>query len=230
MTALQAHLKAMERVLSPGDLAKVIATTPETVSRLRGGRRPRRTNEVAVLTLHAVIDAALVAMGGDAAAVRDALLSRLCAPGGSALTDALRRGDADAALATIGITGDATEVPDHDLADDLAADLAFDARMAAIEAAAPPRTGAPPPPWPVPERLTAARDAVREAFLEFQPDADIEERVNPGEQPDDEQVLLYVSIPGLEREQVRDRLCDFRDARWDDLLDELDGDVLVVTR
>ena len=30
--------------------------------------------------------------------------------------------------------------------------------------------------------------------------------------------------------QVRDRLCDFRDARWDDLLDELDGDVLVVTR
>ncbi len=226
MTALQAHLKAMERVLSPGDLAKVIATTPETVSRLRGGRRPRRANEVAVLTLHAVIDAALVAMGGDAAAVRDALLSRLCAPGGSALTDALRRGDADAALATIGITGDATGAPDHDLA----ADLAFDARMAAIEAAAPPRTGAPPPPWPVPERLTAARDAVREAFLEFQPDADIEERVNPGEQPDDEQVLLYVSIPGLEREQVRDRLCDFRDARWDDLLDELDGDVLVVTR
>ena len=226
MTALQAHLKAVERVLSPGDLAKVIATTPETVSRLRGGRRPRRTNEVAVLTLHAVIDAALVAMGGDAAAVRDALLSRLCAPGGSALTDALRRGDADAALATIGITDDATEAPDHDLA----ADLAFDARMAAIEAAAPPRTGAPPPPWPVPERLTAARDAVREAFLEFQPDADIEERVNPGEQPDDEQVLLYVSIPGVEREQVRDRLCDFRDARWDDLLDELDGDVLVVTR
>ncbi len=226
MTALQAHLKAMERVLSPGDLAKVIATTPETVSRLRGGRRPRRANEVAVLTLHAVIDAALVAMGGDAAAVRDALLSRLCAPGGSALTDALRRGDAEAALATIGITGDATGAPDHDLA----ADLAFDARMAAIEAAAPPRTGAPPPPWPVPERLTAARDAVREAFLEFQPDADIEERVNPGEQPDDEQVLLYVSIPGLEREQVRDRLCDFRDARWDDLLDELDGDVLVVTR
>ena len=226
MTALQAHLKAMERVLSPGDLAKVIATTPETVSRLRGGRRPRRTNEVAVLTLHAVIDAALVAMGGDAAAVRDALLSRLCAPGGSALTDALRRGDADAALATIGITDDATGAPDHDLA----ADLAFDARMAAIEAAAPPRPGAPPPPWPGPERLTAARDAVREAFLEFQPDADIEERVNPGEQPDDEQVLLYVSIPGLEREQVRDRLCDFRDARWDDLLDELDGDVLVVTR
>ena len=71
---------------------------------------------------------------------------------------------------------------------------------------------------------------MREAFLEFQPDADIEERVNPGEQPDDEQVLLYVSIPGLAREQVRDRLCDFRDARWDDLLDELDGDVLVVTR
>ena len=76
MTALQAHLKAMERVLSPGDLAKVIATTPETVSRLRGGRRPRRANEVAVLTLHAVIDAALVAMGDDAAAVRDARRQR----------------------------------------------------------------------------------------------------------------------------------------------------------
>ena len=62
-------------MLSPGDLAKVIATTPETVSRLRGGRRPRRTNEVAVLTLHAVIDAALVAMGGDAAAVPGAIVA-----------------------------------------------------------------------------------------------------------------------------------------------------------
>ena len=55
MTTLQAHLKAVERVLSPGDLAKVIGTTPETVSRLRGGRRPRRANEVAVPRLRSVM-------------------------------------------------------------------------------------------------------------------------------------------------------------------------------
>ena len=116
MTTLQAHLKAVERVLSPGDLAKVIATTPETVSRLRGGRRPRRANEVAVLTLHAVIDSALATTGGDAGAVRDALLSRLCAPGGSQLTQALRAGDADLALATIGMTSATDARPGDDLA------------------------------------------------------------------------------------------------------------------
>lgn len=226
MTTLQAHLKAVEQVLSPSDLATVIATTPETVSRLRGGRRPRRTNEVAVLTLHAVINAALQTTGGDAAAVRDALLSRLCAPGGSALTDALRAGDAEAVLATIGIGAANLGSPD----DDLTADMAFDARMAAIEAHAPPRSGPPPTPWPVPDRLVAPRDAVRQALLQFQPDADIEERVNPGERPDDEQLLLCVSIPGLDRGQVRERLADFRDARWHDLLGELDGDVVVVTR
>lgn len=226
MTTLQAHLRAVEQVLSPGELATVIATTPETVSRLRGGRRPRRSNEVAVLTLHAVIDAALAARGGDAAAVRDALLSRLCAPGGSELTQALRAGDADAALATIGITGTTTGAID----DDLAADMAFDARMAAREAAAPAPSTPAPAPWPVPERLVAARDAVRQAFLQFQPDADIEERVNPGERPDDEQVLLCVSIPGLDRQQVRERLCEFRDAHRADLLAPLDGAVVVVTR
>ena len=226
MTTLQAHLKAVERVLSPGDLAKVIATTPETVSRLRGGRRPRRANEVAVLTLHAVIDAALAATGGDAGAVRDALLSRLCAPGGSQLTQALRAGDADLALATIGMTSATDARP----GDDLTADMAFDARMAAAEAAAAPYTGPPSPEWPVPGRLVHARDAVRAAFLRFRPGAEIEERVNPGEGPDDEQVLLAVSIPGLDRDQVREIVADFRDARWDDLLDELHGDVVVVTR
>lgn len=82
----------------------------------------------------------------------------------------------------------------------------------------------------MPDRLVAPRDAVRQALLQFQPDADIEERVNPGERPDDEQLLLCVSIPGLDRGQVRERLADFRDARWHDLLGELDGDVVVVTR
>jgi hypothetical protein len=58
----------------------------------------------------------------------------------------------------------------------------------------------------------------------------MEERVNPGEQPDDEQVLLLVGIPGLGRDQVRERVADFREAHWHDLLDQVDGDVLVVTR
>jgi hypothetical protein len=54
--------------------------------------------------------------------------------------------------------------------------------------------------------------------------------VNPGDRPDDEQVLLAVSIPGLARHDVRERVADFREARWHDLLDEIDGDVVVVTR
>ncbi|GEM_PF-1072432 len=234
MTPLQAHLKAVEEVLSPSDLARIIATTPETVSRLRGGRPARRGNEVAILTLHAVLDQ-LRAAGVEPAAARDALLSRLCAPDGQRLTQALRGGNATEALATLGVvlTPSHAGAADAD-ANDLAADMAFDARMAVAEAmaaASGARAFPPPePPWPVPARLSAARDAVRAAFLEFQPGAEIEERVNPGQRPDDEQVLLLVGIPGLGRDQVREQVADFREARWHDLLHEVDGDVVVVTR
>jgi hypothetical protein len=225
VTPLLAHLKAMDEVLSPGDLARVIATTPETVSRLRGGRPARRANEVAILTLRAVIDE-LRSGGAEPAEARDALLSRLCAPDGTRLTEALRAGDAGLALATLGV---GTPPPGPD-ADDLAADLAFDARMADAEQRVPTGVRPEQPRSPVPARLTAARDAVRAAFMQFEPAAEIEESVNPGDRPDDEQVLLAVSIPGLARHDVRERVADFREARWHDLLDEIDGDVVVVTR